>query len=497
MAIFPEDVPVPASVFDLLATTIFGASSKRPQLQIRSWLTALIRLSLVIGSLGDGVFMHDIVRDYSMSRCADLRTQHREFLAALLDAAPPSGWPALFSVGRHKRGSPERYVGSHVRWHMQHAVDPTQVDDELAERLCRHSVGFMFSICSVLGFEETERRIGALEAAGHFMSAATYAVGIAQLHQWGDGRIKQDLQLEGEDLLKAVRLLAKMDDDPDANFLENEIFARLVMLAGYGVGSFSDPELVKSLQARYEVLDERRFKVDGHTYEYMMKKANAGVGKALVEMMEGFNKMSPGFKNDEADEMLLGSIGLALGVWSADLVELLRRSSSAAQDAASLSLGFAYLEIGALHASNGEQRISTAFGVQSIDEIYEAYGGRERVVRAARNREFDEVLHEGSLAMYNFFLSGMLTRVLAEWGELHVIGEWVNNRVEGQKKLNEAVRNGEASDVQTRDQWYSWSMAGRELKSYGLLELSQRILMGALSVHTWLDGLELFNEAWK
>ena len=134
MAIFPEDVPVPASVFDLLATTIFVASSKRPQLQIRSWLTALIRLSLVIGSLADGVFMHDIVRDYSMSRCADLRTQHREFLAALLDAAPPSGWPALFSVGRHKRGSPERYVGSHVRWHMQHAVDPTQVDDELAER---------------------------------------------------------------------------------------------------------------------------------------------------------------------------------------------------------------------------------------------------------------------------------------------------------------------------------------------------------------------------
>ena len=49
-AIFPEDVPVPRGLFDLLSRTFFGASGKRPHLKVRSWLTALLRLSLLQGS---------------------------------------------------------------------------------------------------------------------------------------------------------------------------------------------------------------------------------------------------------------------------------------------------------------------------------------------------------------------------------------------------------------------------------------------------------------
>ena len=60
-AIFPEDIPVPRGLFELLAAPVFGGKGKRPHLMVRSWLTALLRLSLLCGSMADGLFQHDIV----------------------------------------------------------------------------------------------------------------------------------------------------------------------------------------------------------------------------------------------------------------------------------------------------------------------------------------------------------------------------------------------------------------------------------------------------
>ena len=62
-AAMPEDVPVPTSLCNKLAVAapeLFGmlAKTKRPHLKVRSWLTALIRLSLLQGSLDSGLFMH-------------------------------------------------------------------------------------------------------------------------------------------------------------------------------------------------------------------------------------------------------------------------------------------------------------------------------------------------------------------------------------------------------------------------------------------------------
>ena len=59
LAVFPEDVPVPVSVFDALASLWAGRDTKRPHLKVRSWLTALLRCSLAVGSLTDGVYQHD------------------------------------------------------------------------------------------------------------------------------------------------------------------------------------------------------------------------------------------------------------------------------------------------------------------------------------------------------------------------------------------------------------------------------------------------------
>ena len=62
-AAFPEDVSVPVGLFDELARhtpQLFGmaAGAKRPYLKVRSWLTALKKLSLLLGTMGDGFYMH-------------------------------------------------------------------------------------------------------------------------------------------------------------------------------------------------------------------------------------------------------------------------------------------------------------------------------------------------------------------------------------------------------------------------------------------------------
>ena len=59
LAVFPEDIPVPVPVFDALAPLWAGRDTKRPHLKVRSWLTALLRCSLAVGSLSDGVYQHD------------------------------------------------------------------------------------------------------------------------------------------------------------------------------------------------------------------------------------------------------------------------------------------------------------------------------------------------------------------------------------------------------------------------------------------------------
>lgn len=61
-ATFPEDVPVPMAVFDKLARAapqLFGMTpgTRRPHLRVRSWLTALKKLSLLLGSMLDGPFV--------------------------------------------------------------------------------------------------------------------------------------------------------------------------------------------------------------------------------------------------------------------------------------------------------------------------------------------------------------------------------------------------------------------------------------------------------
>ena len=112
-ACFPEDVPVPTTLFDRLAMAappLFGmeAGTKRPHLKVRSWLTGLKKLSLLLGTMLDGFFMHDIVRDYAVSRCEDLAALQRRVVDAIVAARPePDGWPPQLGL---QNGTAEWHV---------------------------------------------------------------------------------------------------------------------------------------------------------------------------------------------------------------------------------------------------------------------------------------------------------------------------------------------------------------------------------------------------
>ena len=102
---FPEDTPVPSAFLEMLATSLLRAIGKRPQLQVRTWLQELLDMSLLQGDFEAGFLMHDIVRQYSISRCPDVRQAQREVVDTLLNAGRT--WPR---VDRAEARSAEHYV---------------------------------------------------------------------------------------------------------------------------------------------------------------------------------------------------------------------------------------------------------------------------------------------------------------------------------------------------------------------------------------------------
>ena len=99
------------------------AGTKRPWLRVRSYLTGLRRLSLLLGSSKDGFLQHDIVRDFAASRCEDERQLQRDVVDAILASRPDGefGW-----VDNAARNTAEWYVSTHVRVHIRGAFSQTQ-----------------------------------------------------------------------------------------------------------------------------------------------------------------------------------------------------------------------------------------------------------------------------------------------------------------------------------------------------------------------------------
>ena len=125
-AVFPEDVPVPASFFNKMAPLLTNEKSeKKARLAMGLSLSTLLKYNLIKGSLtaGQGVFMHDIVRDFVINQHseADLRALQKEVVGTILAARPE---PGGFSTTDHAApGTFEGYVARQFYVHLRGALE--------------------------------------------------------------------------------------------------------------------------------------------------------------------------------------------------------------------------------------------------------------------------------------------------------------------------------------------------------------------------------------
>ena len=121
-AVFAEDAVVPAVVIDVVAPLMTGAGGdKQPttsKRQTRKLLQQLIKANLLRGSIEDGVFVHDLVRDCMIRRAqaareGGLRATQRELLPLLLAAYDEDTHEAVAG-----------YVATSLQWHVREVQQP-------------------------------------------------------------------------------------------------------------------------------------------------------------------------------------------------------------------------------------------------------------------------------------------------------------------------------------------------------------------------------------
>lgn len=494
MAIFPEDVPVPVSLFTRLATSVFGASGKRACLQVRSWITALIRLSLVIGSLADGVFMHDIVRDYAMSRCKDLRAQQRHFLMAVVEAAPEGGWPAPWEAGVYGPDTPERYVAQHLNWHIRNAIDvAAEARDELLSRLVEHSIGLGFSAISSLGRPYIAKIVAAAEADGEWRTAGRLVHANAALYREGDGTLvnKIDLKQEGYELVRGIDLLAKAS--PTASVDHGEILAcsRALTVGLTLSGAFADPKVVDRVKERSLALNERWRAVSGESFDYLRNALRTPLADAIADFFKEFN--GDDFQYEEMTRMVDGCYE-NFGVIVAACLRLLHTARQPLERCYAASfLGLAMEFFFNCKARAPAWLSGSGFG--SIEEVLAAAGGVSALKEAAY--QYDTMAmtpyFDGDLCDYAFI--GTFGPIFALRGDIEAIVRCSEILLSAFRK-REAMQN---EGLQVSILPYEGYNMGKYIVSFSVVSGLFSIAELLAPVHgrdTWEGTAAFFDEVW-
>ena len=180
----PEAFPSPAAVFDALAPAIFkevaraeaeateraergdrqsfdaggspsntqarpvlkkGMSARELASSVRRWLREALRHSLLLGSIADGIRMHDLVRDYTIARAyrrdGGLGGLQLRVVSALLSAMPEGGFvDVTFAAEADKGTQLSFYVSQQLSHHLSGAFpgecgEDTGAGDESASLL--------------------------------------------------------------------------------------------------------------------------------------------------------------------------------------------------------------------------------------------------------------------------------------------------------------------------------------------------------------------------
>ena len=206
-AAFPEDVAVPAAFFNKLAPVLAGdeSSERKARLAVGSSLKTLFKYNLLKGSLlvGQGVFMHDIVRDYVISRHTpdELIALQKKVVDTTLAARPePGGFPAAEFT---RNGTFEGYCARHLYWHFRYAL---QDGEEPPEAWLSHpDVMVAANVTMAVGMEKLSALSKSHELAGELVQAARLSF-LATRRRHLDAKEVTDLTH------RSVALLERADD---------------------------------------------------------------------------------------------------------------------------------------------------------------------------------------------------------------------------------------------------------------------------------------------
>ena len=216
-AVFPEDVPVPASFFNTFAPTLTNETSDRKaRITVGSSLGTLLKYNLIKGSLsaGSGVFMHDIVRDFVINEHSskDLRALQQTVVEVILAARPEGGFrPSGFSAASSFEGYATRQLFWHFRGALLEGEEPPDAWITHPDRVVMGNVSVAVGLHRMTALSETR------EAAGELVRAAQAS--------WASSMMKGLPQATLNDLVHHSAELLERADDSDIVEFELEVLA--------------------------------------------------------------------------------------------------------------------------------------------------------------------------------------------------------------------------------------------------------------------------------
>ena len=225
-AIFPEDVPVPAGVFNVFATYLTGEKKeKKAKMAVGNCLSSLLKYNLIKGgfSSGQGVFMHDIIRDYVINQHTEeeLRALQKTTSESLLSARPETGFSLSGAVSADTFGG---YVARNIFYHFRHSLEEGQEPPD--EWLEHTDEVIKLNTAMAIGFDAITKLSQEREAAGNLVKAARASYATSLLQDIPHAT-KTDLMYRTTDLLEQA-------DDESAREFEKAI---LSMMISYDMGS--------------------------------------------------------------------------------------------------------------------------------------------------------------------------------------------------------------------------------------------------------------------
>ena len=317
---FAEDEVVPVAALDALAPIICmraGMESvSNPHLKVRKWLSALLKASLLSGSLERGVAAHDLVRDVMMSRAEATRDGMvglqrlvlARFLTAYDDAAALAAETlqslararqksnrSLSPVGPIKRvvkkqaivrrfQSPamrvtrlnQAFITRSLRHHVPNARQPdvSLHADELILKVLNNTVSAIRTEAVVgIGMEQMKADIETAEAAECWFIAAQmwYAAATVQIIR------------AGAELQRAWAAIKQVQETPESKALELYVLKNLMFVTEGGF-KFGSPEH-DEISARIAAISATS------TDNSPNGKYDKAFGEALVAIFNGHNLM--------------------------------------------------------------------------------------------------------------------------------------------------------------------------------------------------------------